>query len=104
LLLVTSDVDLLRIILLQLEARQVSPRATVIISIQDEADDLLSDSQAVAAALDRLLELDYIDGPGHDTGDMWLFRKLTRRGIQFLKATRDPAAWETMKQLHGRTP
>jgi hypothetical protein len=91
------DVELLRVALLYLETRQVSPRATVIIDLRDEAADLDYDQQVFEDGLNLLLDLDYIEGPGSDANGLWLFRKLTRKGIEFVRATRDPADWARMK-------
>jgi hypothetical protein len=97
----SHDVELLRTALLYLETRQVSPRATVIIDLRDEAADLDYDQQVFENGLNLLLDLDYIEGPGSDAQGLWLFRKLTRKGIEFVRATRDPADWTRMKQHRG---
>jgi hypothetical protein len=94
------DVELLRSILLYLETRQASPRAIVLIMIEDEAAEIGSRADALRDGLELLLELDYIDGPGPDVDGVWLFRKLTRKGIAFLQAARDPAGWDRLKRLH----
>ena len=92
------DVDLMRDLLFLLEERQVSPRSTVVLSIQDEADDLGRLPDVIEASLNMLLDLEYIDGPGRDEPGFWLFRKLTRKGAEFVKATRRPRDWEQMKR------
>ena len=89
--------DLMRALLFVLEGRQVSPRATVLISIEDEAAELETDPGLVASGLDSLLGLDYIDGPGPDESGYWMFRKITRKGVEFIRATRNPRDWEKMK-------
>jgi hypothetical protein len=97
---VRPDVELLRLILLHLETRQASPRAIVLIMIAEEAAEIGSRADALRDGLDLLLELDYIDGPGPDVAGVWLFRKLTRKGMNFLQAARDPAGWARLKRLH----
>ena len=92
-----SDVDLMRDLLLLLEERQLSPRNTIVLSIDEHADLLNRTPEAVGASLDRLLELDYIDGPGRDDDAYWLFRKLTRKGQQFVNEARTAAGWARLK-------
>lgn len=95
------DVELLRTALLYLETRQVSPRATVIIDLREDAADLAYDERIFEDGLNLLLDLDYIEGPGPDATGFWLFRKLTRKGLEFVRATRDPADWTRMKKHRG---
>ena len=91
------DVELMRELLFLLEARQISPRSTVILSISAEAAELGQAPEAVEGGLDNLLDLGYIDGPGRDEPDFWLFRKLTRKGVEFVRATRRQGDWERIK-------
>ena len=92
-----TDVDLMRELLLILEVRQVSPRAIIIFSVEDAAQDLNRMPADVLEGLGVLQDLDYIDGPGQDDSGIWLFRKLTRKGAHFVQQTRSPQAWEQMK-------
>ena len=96
------DVELLRDLLLSLEAQQRSPRMTIVISVDDEARDLGRMPEAVATGLDALLALDYIDGPGQDEPCFWLFRKLTRKGTQFVRQARSPGAWARLKRHYAQ--
>jgi len=96
------DVDLLRDLLLRLEGLQESPRATVIIATDDEADLLSADKAMILEGLEILQSLDYIEGPGAESEGLWLFRKLTRKGTEFVKAARDTLAWERIKRAHQR--
>ena len=91
------DVELMRDLLFLLEERQHSPRSNVVLSIDDEAEVLGHLPEVVEAGLNTLLKLDYIDGPGRDEPGFWLFRKLTRKGNEFVKATRREADWERLK-------
>jgi hypothetical protein len=95
------DVEVMRELLLTLEPRQLSPRSTVVLCLDDEARDLGLDAGVVAAGLNTLLELDYIDGGGEDEGGFWLFRKLTRKGLKFVRAARVPRDWERMKRHYA---
>lgn len=83
--------------MLYLEERQSSPRATVVISLRDEAEAMGLDQHAFEAGLNVLLNLDYIEGPGADIGGTWLFRRLSQKGAGFVKAVRAPSDWERMK-------
>ena len=94
----SQDVELMRELMLLLEARELSPRAAVVISLDDEALEIGSKSDDLADGLNLLLDLGYIDGPGQDEPGFWLFRKLTRKGRGFISATRRPADWERMKR------
>jgi hypothetical protein len=95
------DVEVLRAVLLYLETRQVSPRTTVIIVLREEARDLTDDARELCDGLNLLRDLDYIEGPGADADDIWLFRKLRPKGVAFVKAARDPEAWDRMKRRHA---
>ena len=93
------DVELLRELMFSLEVRQLSPRTTVVLSLTEEAVAFGRTPAQVEASLDALLDLEYIDGAGHDDEpSYWLFRKLTRKGTQFVRATREPRDWERMKR------
>lgn len=93
------DVELLRELMFSLEARQLSPRTTVVLSLVEEAVQFGRTPSQVESSLDALLELEYIDGAGHDDEPgYWFFRKLTRKGTQFVRATREPRDWERMKR------
>ena len=92
------DVELMRDLMLVLEDRQVSPRATIIVSMDEVSTDLGCGPEDVEAGLNALLTRGYIDGPGADEPGLWFFRKLTRKGIQFVTAARNPADWDQMKR------
>ena len=96
-----TDVDLLRRLMLMLEERQLSPRQNVVIDFDGEAAELSCSSQDMAEGLDRLLAIDYIDGPGVDNEGFFLFRKVTRRGVQFLREARHPRDWDRIKKRYA---
>lgn len=94
----TFDVDLMRELMFVLESRELSPRSTIILDIDPLAERLERPPALVCESLDALLNLGYIEGPGADGPGMWFFRKLTRKGVFFLQATRSPRDWEQMKR------
>ena len=96
------DVDMMRDLLFLLAERQISPRSNVVLSIDAEAGALGQSSETVEAGLNMLLDLDYIDGPGQDEPGFWLFRKLTRKGNDFIKATRREDDWQRLKRHFAR--
>ena len=91
------DFELLRLILLHLEDRQTSPRATVIIELAAEAEAVACDAGSLEDGLNLLLQLGYIEGPGAEANGFWLFRKLSRKGAEFVRLARDPADWSRLK-------
>ena len=93
-----NDVELMRDLLLLLEEYQTSPRSVIIVSVEAEADAVERPAAEIEACLATLLELDYIDGPGHDEPGFFLFRKLTRKGLKFVEAARRPRDWQAMKR------
>lgn len=96
------DVELMRELLFDLEMRQTSPRSTIVISVDEEAMAVGRPSLDVEAGLAGLLDLDYIDGPGAEVPGFFLFRKLTRKGVQFVRTTRSPRDWERMKRYFAQ--
>ena len=95
------DVELMRLLLLELEKEQRSPPEPIFVPLADFAE-LLGRSRAeIAAALDLLAGLDFIEGPGAYHDDAWLFRKLTRRGEQLVAAVRDAREWGRVKEAYG---
>ena len=96
------DVELMRELMFVLETRQISPRTTIVISIEEEARDIGCMPEAVEHSLNVLQDLDYIEGPGADEPGFWLFRKLTLKGNHFIKATRHERDWTRLKQHYER--
>jgi hypothetical protein len=80
-----------------LESRQASPRTIVIILPEEEARHLGTCTGSVLNGLNLLKDLDYIDGPGAESDGHWFFRKLTRKGADFVRITRRPDEWEIIK-------
>ena len=96
------DVELIRDLLFVLETYQTSPRTVVIVSAEAEAEALGRPVEAIEASLATLLDHDYIDGPGPDEAGFFLFRKLTRKGKQFVEATSSPGDWERLKRHYAQ--
>ena len=96
-----GDVELFRDLLLVLETYQTSPRAVVIISSELESETLGRPPVEIEEGLATLLDYEYIDGPGPDEPGFFLFRKLTRKGLEFIKASRHPRDWEQLKQHYA---
>ena len=92
------DVELIRDLLFVLETYQTSPRSVIIVSAEAEAQVLGRTTAEIEAGLVTLLDYDYIDGPGPDEPGFFLFRKLTRKGKQFVEATSSPDDWERLKR------
>ena len=98
------DIEFLRLLLLWLEERQVSPRATVIIDLHSEAVEMDCDPLTLEDGLCLLLDLDYIEGPGSEDGGLWLFRKLSHKGSKFVQSARLPADWSRLKRHYAGGP
>ena len=95
------DFEFLRLLLLYLEDRQTSPRATVIVDTRDEAAALDCHPAAFEQGLTLLLDLGYVEGPGADGSGLWLFRKLSRKGVEFVRLAREPKDWLRLKHRYG---
>ena len=96
------DVELMRELLLTLEEYQTSPRSVVVVSAELESESLERAPTEIEACLATLLDFDYIEGPGPDAPGFFLFRKLTRKGVQFVKETRADRDWEKLKRHYAQ--
>ena len=97
----SADVELFRDLLLVLETYQTSPRAVVVVSAELESESFGRPAEEIEDGLATLLSYDYIDGPGPDEPGFFLFRKLTRKGLEFIKASRHPRDWEALKRHYA---
>lgn len=97
----SSDVELFRDLLMVLETYQTSPRSVVVVSSELESETLGRAPEEIEDSLATLLDYDYIDGPGPDEPGFFLFRKLTRKGLEFIKASRHPRDWEKLKRRYA---
>ena len=95
------DVELLRTLLLELEREQRSPPEPIFVPVADFARELGKSRAEIAEALDHLVSLEFIEGPGAYRDDAWLFRRLTRRGVQLAAAVRDAREWLKVKDAYG---
>jgi hypothetical protein len=93
----SGDVDLLRELLLTLERLQRSPPEPVFVACGELAQRLGRAEAEIEAHLERLANLDFIEGPGAHGDGFWLFRKLTQRGAALAGAIRDERDWRDVK-------
>ena len=77
------------------------PPEAFLLPLEDMALALGRTRAEVTGALELLLELAFIDAPGAYHGDAWIFRKLTRRGVELAERVRDPREWEKVKEAYG---
>ena len=97
----SADVELFRDLLFMLETYQTSPRSVVVVSSELETESLGRPPSEIEEGLATLLDYDYIDGPGPDEPGFFLFRKVTRKGLEFIKASRHPRDWEDLKRHYA---
>ncbi len=96
------DVELMRELLLTLEEYQTSPRSVIVVSAELESESLERDPAEIEAGLATLLDFEYIDGPGPDAPGFFLFRKLTPKGLRFVRETRAERDWEKLKRHYAQ--
>jgi DNA-binding MarR family transcriptional regulator len=94
------NVDMMRLLLLELERRERSPAEPVFLPLDELAARLGTDREAIVDALQSLRERDFIEAPG-PYRDQWLFRKLTRRGAALLGLVADEGEWRKVKRAYG---
>ena len=92
------DVELMRELLFELEMRQTSPPSMVKISIDETAINLGRSRTEIESSLTGLFDLDYLAGRGSETPGFFAFRRLTRKGAQFVQMTRRPRDWMRLKR------
>jgi hypothetical protein len=94
------DVDLLRLLLLDLATMQRSPPEGFVLPLDDMARRLQRRREELIDSLDLLLSLEFIEAPGRYHGE-WLFRKLTRRGEWLASMVQDEEKWAQVKAAYG---
>jgi hypothetical protein len=94
------DVDLMRLLLLDLEERQLSPPEAFLLPLEEIASRFERTIAEIVAALEELREADFIDAPGAFREDAWIFRKLTRRGAQLADMIADLREWDKVKNAY----
>ncbi len=92
--------ELLRLVLLYLEATQRSPPEPIFIDVSDLAARFDDRAANVRESLLLLEERGFIEGPGPYGANSYIFRKLTRKGRILFDALRDPRDWEAAKTLY----
>ncbi|MEF3366322.1 DUF2513 domain-containing protein [Methylocystis sp. 9N] len=96
-----GDVEALRNLLLALEEAQRSPPESFFLAV-DELAHLLRRSRAeILVDLDRLADLEFIEGPGPYRESDWLFRRLTRRGEALADLIRDDSDWRKAVEAYA---
>jgi len=95
------DVDLMRLLLLELQQMQRSPPEGFLLPLEEIAHGLARARSDVVSALETLLELDFIEAPGAYRDGAWIFRKLTRRGEELAALVRDEDIWGKVKEGYG---
>ena len=99
-----QDVDLLRAILISLEAAERSPPEPIFVAIGELAASLSSTPFEITEHLEFLAQSDFIEGPGFYQEDSFLFRKVTRKGTVLIQAVRDKIDWEKIKSAYLPSP
>lgn len=100
-----AEFDTLRETALALETLQRSPPEPIVLVLAEFANTLGYSPQEIELVLARLTDLRFIEGPGA-YNDAWLFRRLTRRGRDFVDEVRSEKRWEEIKRayLQGDDP
>lgn len=91
------DADLLRDLTLLLAKEQRSPPEPLPLDLPMLARKTGVSLIEIKQALENLRDLEFIEGPGR-FANTWLFRKLTKRGILFVKAVVDIKRWKEIKK------
>jgi hypothetical protein len=94
------NVDLMRLLLLELKRRERSPAESFFLPLGELCEKARADREDVLEALQSLCEAEFIEAPG-PYRDQWLFRKLTHRGDVLLGLVEDERDWEKVKKAYG---
>jgi hypothetical protein len=94
------DVDLMRLLVLDLKERQLSPPEAFLLPLEEIARRVDHTRAEVVEALELLREADFIDAPGAYRDDAWIFRKLTPRGAQLAKLVADAREWDKVRNAY----
>jgi hypothetical protein len=95
------DVDLMRLLLLELRRLQRSPPEGFVLPLEEIGLRLFRRKVEIVAALELLRELDFIEAPGAYLESAWIFRKLTRRGEELAALIADERDWSEAKEAYG---
>lgn len=94
-----AEFDTLRDAVLALEKLQRSPPEPIVLVLAEFAHTLGCSPGRLELVLARLTDLRLIEGPGA-YNDAWLFRRLTRRGRDFVDEVRNDKRWEEIKRAY----
>ncbi|MEN5045094.1 DUF2513 domain-containing protein [Pseudomonas koreensis] len=95
------DPDLIRLLMLKLEAMDKPASSIFIINSKDDMVIPGHDSDKVSYHIDQILQCGWIDlagGRGMSSGGEFSFRGLTPRGHDFIDSVRDDAVWTLTKK------
>jgi hypothetical protein len=95
------DVDLMRLVLLELKRLQRSPPEGFLLPLDDIAIHLARLQSDIVEALEHLRELQFIEAPGAYIEGAWIFRKLTRRGEDLAALVSDEREWRKVKAAYS---
>jgi len=95
----TRDMDLVRGLLLKLEAHSLPPGATdTLTGHEPEVSVEGYSSEQITFHLELLREAGFIESPGSQPMQGVTFRKLSWAGFDFLDSVRSPEVWKKTKQ------
>ncbi|MDR3462787.1 MAG: DUF2513 domain-containing protein [Beijerinckiaceae bacterium] len=95
-----QDVDLLRVILISLEAAERSPPEPIFVGLRELAASFATSPLDILNHLEYLAQSELIEGPGVYLEEEFLFRKLTRKGRVLVDAIRDLDDWTKVKSSY----
>ncbi len=98
------DFELVRLILLYLDAVERSPPEPIFVDLVDLSTRFNDSALNVLEGLSLLHERGFIQGPGAYDADRYIFRKLTAKGKILVAALRNPKDWQEAKALYLPAP
>jgi len=90
----TLDKDLIREILLALEADESDPRAPILLNVPGHAPEEIAYHVHLLAEAGFIKAIDFGSSDGYD----WQPQRLTYNGHEFLDTVRDPEVWRETKE------
>jgi hypothetical protein len=96
----SHDFELVRLVLLHLEAAERSPPEPIFIDIAGLSSRFSALAERISESLALLQERGFIEGPGPYGVERYIFRKLTKKGKILVAALRDRKDWEEAKALY----
>jgi hypothetical protein len=96
------DMDLIRELLLRLEALHIEPGAVACVEPTDEEVSVYGyDAEQISYHLSLIKEAGFIDAPAVHPMDGIVFKRLSWQGHDFLDSIRDPEVWSKTKEGVG---